>query len=133
MISWGHDEVRCSVLTVQVWVLIALAVHVPGVQGAEHAPGGGSHDDLVLQFLPVALQGCIPPQSPYGGEGVHPPCICHCAHPTDATRSYRVLEVVHAFNPYDLYSKTDKPVDPVKLRLYYESLIAKFFLSKVDW
>ena len=51
----------------------------------------------------------------------------------NATHSYRALEVVHAFNPYDLYSKTDEPVDPVKLRPYYESLIAKFFLSEVDW
>ena len=131
MISWGHNEVCHSTLTVWVWVLIAPAVHVPGVQGAEHAPGGGSHDDLVLQFLPVAPRGCVPPQPPYGG--VHPPCICHCACPADATHSYRALEVVHAFNPYDLYSKTDEPVDPVKLRPYYESLIAKFFLSEVDW
>ena len=133
MISWGHDEVCCSVLTVWVWVLIMPAVHVPGVQGAEHTPRGGSCNDPVPQFLPMAPRGCIPPWPPYGGEGVHPPCICHCVSPADATCSYRVLEVVHMFNPYDLYSKTDKLVDPVKLRLYYESLIAKFFLSEVDW
>ena len=39
---------------------------------------------------------------PYGGEGVHPPCICRCVRPTDTTRSYRVLKAVHAFNTYDL-------------------------------
>ena len=131
MISWGHDEVRRGALVVRVCVLIAPAVHVPGVQGAEHAPGGGSRDDPVPQFLPVAPRGRVPP--PYGGEGVRPPCICRCARPADATRSYRALEAVHAFNPYDLYSKTDEPVDPVKLRPYYESLIAKFFPSEVDW
>ena len=117
----------------QVWVLIAPAVHVPGVQGAEHAPGGGSRDDPVPQFLPVAPRGRIPPWPPYGGEGVCLLCICHCVRPAEATCSYRALEAVHVFNPYDLYSMVDKPVDPVKLRLYYESLIAKFFLSKVDW
>ena len=133
MISWGHDEVCRGTLTVQVWVLIVLAVHVPGVQGAEHAPGGGSRDDPVPQFLPVAPRECVLPQSPYGGEGVHLPCICRCARPADATRSYRALKAVHVFNLYDLYSKTDEPVDLVKLRPYYESLIAKFFLSDVNW
>ena len=76
-------------------------------------------------FYPWHCKGayCLPP---YGGEGVCPPCICHCVCPTDATHSYRALEAVHTFNPYDLYSKTDEPVDPVKLRQYHESLIASF-------
>ena len=82
-------------------------------------------------FYPWHCEGAYHPP-PYGG-GVRLPCICHCVHPTDATCSYRALEVVHAFNPYDLYSKTDELVDPVKLRPYYESLIAKFFPSEVDW
>ena len=130
MFSWGHNEVCCGVLTM--WVLIVPAVHLPGVQGTEHASGGGSHNDPVPQFLPMAPRGCVLPWSPYGGEGVHLPCICHCVHPADAARSYRALEAVHVFNPYDLYSKTDELADPVKLRPYYESLIAKFFLSYVD-
>ncbi|KAJ7599584.1 inositol oxygenase [Mycena floridula] len=43
------------------------------------------------------------------------------------------LEAVRAFNPYDLYSKSDDPCDPIKLRPYYEGLIAKFFPPILDW
>ncbi|RDB27051.1 Inositol oxygenase [Hypsizygus marmoreus] len=45
----------------------------------------------------------------------------------------KVLAAVRAFNPYDLYSKTDSPCDPVKLRPYYEGLIEKFFPPVLDW
>ena len=45
----------------------------------------------------------------------------------------KLLAAVQAFNPYDLYSKSDEPVDPVKLRPYYEGLIAKFFNPVLDW
>lgn len=44
-----------------------------------------------------------------------------------------ILAAVRAFNPYDLYSKSDEPCDPVKLRPYYEGLIAKFFPPVLDW
>jgi inositol oxygenase len=44
-----------------------------------------------------------------------------------------ILAAVRAFNPYDLYSKSDKFCDPVKLRPYYEGLIAKFFPPVLDW
>jgi inositol oxygenase len=40
---------------------------------------------------------------------------------------------VRAFNPYDLYSKSDAPADPARLRPYYEGLIAKFFPSEIDF
>lgn len=40
---------------------------------------------------------------------------------------------VRAFNPYDLYSKGDERVDPVKLRPYYEELIQQYFPEKIDW
>lgn len=43
------------------------------------------------------------------------------------------LQAVRAFNPYDLYSKSDKPCDTETLRPYYEGLIAKFFPSEIDW
>ncbi|TCD61740.1 hypothetical protein EIP91_007989 [Steccherinum ochraceum] len=45
----------------------------------------------------------------------------------------RALEAVRAFNPYDLYSKSDDPVNPEKLKPYYESLIAKFFPEIIEW
>jgi len=45
----------------------------------------------------------------------------------------RALAAVRAFNPYDLYSKSDQPVDAQALRPYYERLIAKFFPPVLDW
>ncbi|KAF8586626.1 DUF706-domain-containing protein [Ramaria rubella] len=48
-------------------------------------------------------------------------------------KDYTALEAVRAFNPYDLYSKSDELVDPIKLRPYYESLIAKFFPPEIEW
>lgn len=46
------------------------------------------------------------------------------------------LANVLAFNPYDLYSKSDSPPDPIALRPYYEGLIDKYFGSrdrKIQW
>jgi len=45
----------------------------------------------------------------------------------------RALAAVRAFNPYDLYSKDDDPVDAEALRPYYERLIAKFFPPVLEW
>ncbi|TDL25296.1 DUF706-domain-containing protein [Rickenella mellea] len=54
---------------------------------------------------------------------------CHLANEKDE----KILAAVRAFNPYDLYSKSDEPCDAVKLRPYYESLIAKFFPPVINW
>ena len=43
------------------------------------------------------------------------------------------LAAVRAFNPYDLYSKSEERCDAQKLRPYYEGLIAKFFPSSIEW
>jgi inositol oxygenase len=53
-------------------------------------------------------------------------------HLTNA-KDMKALEAVRAFNPYDLYSKSDQPVIAEKLRPYYEGLIAKFFPPQLDW
>jgi len=53
----------------------------------------------------------------------------HLMEPKD----YKALEAVRAFNPYDLYSKSDEPVKVEELRPYYERLIAQFFPSEVEW
>jgi inositol oxygenase len=42
-----------------------------------------------------------------------------------------MFEWVHAFNPYDLYSKSATKPDPVALRPYYESLITKYFPAQI--
>ncbi|KIJ59961.1 hypothetical protein HYDPIDRAFT_177635 [Hydnomerulius pinastri MD-312] len=53
-------------------------------------------------------------------------------HLTNA-KDMKALEAVRAFNPYDLYSKSDEPCDVEKLRPYYEGLIAKFFPAELKW
>ncbi|EUC53666.1 myo-inositol oxygenase [Rhizoctonia solani AG-3 Rhs1AP] len=45
----------------------------------------------------------------------------------------KAMDSVLAFNPYDLYSKSDDGVDPEKLKPYYQGLIAKFFPAELDW
>ncbi|KAF6764431.1 myo-inositol oxygenase [Ephemerocybe angulata] len=45
----------------------------------------------------------------------------------------RILSAVQAFNPYDLYSKSDERIDVEKLAPYYQGLIAKFFPPILDW
>ncbi|KAH8082825.1 myo-inositol oxygenase [Cristinia sonorae] len=53
-------------------------------------------------------------------------------HLTNASDE-RALEAVRAFNPYDLYSKSDEPVEPERLKPYYQGLIAKFFPEVIEW
>jgi inositol oxygenase len=43
----------------------------------------------------------------------------------------RMFEWVRRFNPYDLYSKSPVPPDPVALRPYYDALIAKYLPAKL--
>lgn len=43
------------------------------------------------------------------------------------------LEWVQAFNPYDLYSKSDAAPNVVELRPYYQGLIDKYLPSRINW
>ncbi|KAJ7164319.1 DUF706-domain-containing protein [Mycena filopes] len=54
------------------------------------------------------------------------------AHLTNASDA-KALAAVRAFNPYDLYSKSDRSVDPAALRPYYEGLIKKYFNEVIEW
>ena len=54
------------------------------------------------------------------------------AHLTNAADE-KALAAVRAFNPYDLYSKSDDPVDPAKLKPYYQGLIEIFFPEEIVW
>lgn len=40
---------------------------------------------------------------------------------------------VEAFNPYDLYTKSDAPPNVAELRPYYEALIGKYFPDPIAW
>ncbi|KAF9510715.1 hypothetical protein BS47DRAFT_1373279 [Hydnum rufescens UP504] len=55
-----------------------------------------------------------------------------CIHLMDS-RDYKHLEAVRAFNPYDLYSKSNERVRVAELKPYYENLVAKFVLDEIDW
>lgn len=44
-----------------------------------------------------------------------------------------MLPWVRKFNPYDLYTKSQKRVDVAKLRPFYEDLIDEFFPSELNW
>ena len=54
------------------------------------------------------------------------------SHLTNA-EDQRALEAVRAFNPYDLYSKSDSPAKIADLKPYYQGLIAKFFPEVLEW
>jgi inositol oxygenase len=54
------------------------------------------------------------------------------SHLTNA-QDERALAAVRAFNPYDLYSKSDSPVNAEELRPYYQGLINKFFPEIIEW
>lgn len=43
------------------------------------------------------------------------------------------LRAVKAFNPYDLYSKSDNPPSVTELKPYYMSLIDKYIPGVLDW
>jgi inositol oxygenase len=44
-----------------------------------------------------------------------------------------MFQWVHAFNPYDLYSKGHAKPDEEKLKPYYRELIAEFFPAELRW
>ncbi len=48
-------------------------------------------------------------------------------------RDKEMFHWVRAFNPYDLYSKSDSPPVVAELRPFYEELIAEYFPPKVAW
>ena len=45
----------------------------------------------------------------------------------------RLFDAVRAFNPYDLYTKNHQKPDVVKLRPFYEDLIAEYFPNELKW
>jgi inositol oxygenase len=48
-------------------------------------------------------------------------------------RDREMFAWVRAFNPYDLYSKSDSRPDVAGLRPFYEELIAEYFSPVLDW
>jgi inositol oxygenase len=48
-------------------------------------------------------------------------------------RDRRLLPAVRAFNPYDLYSKSEERPDWAELRPWYEELVADFLPPVLQW
>ena len=54
------------------------------------------------------------------------------AHLTNE-QDQEMLQWVHRFNPYDLYSKGHTKPDLKELKPYYDDLFAEFFPAKLSW
>nr|AAW83329.1 myo-inositol oxygenase [Phanerodontia chrysosporium] len=101
--------------------------------GLENVMLSWGHDEYLYHVL--KNQSSLPDEAlymiryhsfyPWHREGAY-------MHLTNAN-DQRALEAVRAFNPYDLYSKSDDPIDPEKVKPYYQSLIAKFFPDVIEW
>ncbi|KAI6103177.1 DUF706-domain-containing protein [Pisolithus thermaeus] len=101
--------------------------------GLENVMISWGHDEYL--YLVVKDQSTLPYEAlamiryhsfyPWHREGAY-------MHLTNA-KDMIALEAVRAFNPYDLYSKSNEHCDVEKLRPYYEGLIAKFFPPEIDW
>ncbi|KAF8069246.1 DUF706-domain-containing protein [Lyophyllum atratum] len=101
--------------------------------GLENIMLSWGHDEYL--YLVLKNQCTLPPEGlamiryhsfyPWHREGAYQHLTC----PADKA----ALDAVRAFNPYDLYSKSDDPVDPEALKPYYMALIDKFFPEIIEW
>lgn len=117
LITWGHDEYLVSDSAITATLSV---VHVIFT---------------LLQYMVCKKQSSLPQAAlnmiryhsfyPWHREGAYQ----HLMNEDDK----QALKDVLAFNPYDLYSKSDARPNPVELRPYYEGLIKKFFPEKINW
>lgn len=104
-----------------------------------YEPNGGldkvnlswGHDEYLYlatrEYLPEPAQYIIRYHSFYPEHREH--AYGHLMNAHD----HEMFEWVRKFNPYDLYSKGHAKPDPVKLRPFYEELIAEYFPAKIRW
>jgi inositol oxygenase len=89
------------------------------------------HDEYLYQvvkdYLPAEALAMIRYHSFYPGHREH--AYEHLMNEEDR----KLFDWVRAFNPYDLYSKSDSPPDVAALRPYYEDLIAEYFPPTLAW
>ncbi|KAI0692894.1 myo-inositol oxygenase [Cytidiella melzeri] len=118
MLSWGHDEVRALPHT---------RAHLSSSSSINEPTQYLYHVLKNQSSLPEAALHMIRYHSfyPWHRENAYQ----HLTNVSDQ----RALDAVRAFNPYDLYSKSDEPVDPEKLKEYYQPLIARFFPEVIEW
>lgn len=105
-------------------------IYEPGC-GIDNVHLSWGHDEYIYHvtkaYMPVEAQYMLRYHSfyPWHREGAYD----HLCNEKDREMMYWVNE----FNRYDLYSKSDSAPDTVKLKPYYEALIAEFFPKLIRW
>ena len=105
-------------------------IYEPGC-GLDKVHLSWGHDEYVYHvtkaYMPVEAQYMLRYHSfyPWHREGAYDR-FCN-------EKDREMLYWVNEFNRYDLYSKSDSAPDPVKLKPYYEALIAEFFPKQIRW
>lgn len=105
-------------------------IYEPGC-GLENVHMSWGHDEYMYRvakpYLPLESLYMIRYHSfyPWHRHGAY----AHLCNDQDR----KMLPWVKAFNPYDLYTKSDAPPKVEALRPYYEDLIAEFFPDEIDW
>lgn len=105
-------------------------IYEPGC-GLDNVQMSWGHDEYMYRvakpYMPVEALYMIRFHSfyPWHRHGAYD----HLCNDTDR----KMLHWVKAFNPYDLYTKSDAPPNVAALRPFYEDLIAEFFPSEIDW
>ncbi|KAM0545432.1 hypothetical protein ACHAPJ_011337 [Fusarium lateritium] len=105
-------------------------IYTPGC-GLDNVMLSWGHDEYLYHI--VKDQSTIPDEGlamiryhsfyPWHREGAY--------HELMNEHDKKMLEAVKAFNPYDLYSKSDDSPDPETLKPYYQELIDEYFPKKV--
>ena len=99
--------------------------------GLDHVDLSWGHDE----YLYHAVRDFLPEEALYMIR-------YHSFYPGHRERAYehlmndhdrQMFEWVRAFNPYDLYSKSDARPEPNALKPYYQALIAEYFPSEISW
>lgn len=103
-----------------------LGIYTPGC-GLDNVMLSWGHDEYLYHV--VRDQSLLPPEAlamiryhsfyPWHREGAYRELMCE--------RDWDMLKAVQAFNPYDLYSKSDGVPSVEELKPYYMELIEEFF------
>ena len=105
-------------------------IYAPGI-GLENVQLSWGHDEYLYQVvkdrLPQESLYMIRYHSFYPGH--RESAYDHLMNAHDK----KMFAWVRAFNPYDLYTKSDKRPDVERLRPYYQDLIDEFLPGSLDW
>ncbi|KAJ3500205.1 hypothetical protein NM208_g17198 [Fusarium decemcellulare] len=108
-------------------------IYEPGI-GLDNVMLSWGHDEYLYHV--VKDQSTLPPEGlamiryhsfyPWHKEGAYRDLMCE--------KDHEMLKAVKAFNPYDLYSKSDDPPNVEELKPYYVELIDEYFpVRKIKW